>query len=57
MHNRVVHCCAIIWTAVKNILCNDSPEGNVLIEVEEDESDIGVKDALSYSWRALKESR
>ncbi|MCJ1400930.1 hypothetical protein MMC11_004141 [Xylographa trunciseda] len=56
MHNRLVHSCSRTWTAVKGILCYDSPEGHVIVESEEDESDIDVKDALSYSWRALKET-
>ena len=46
-----------VWVAVKQILCFDSPEGHVPEEAEEDDLDIGVKDALSFSWRALKESR
>ncbi|MCJ1396622.1 hypothetical protein MMC18_009513 [Xylographa bjoerkii] len=56
MHIRLVHCCSMIWFAVKDVICYDSPEGHVIVEAEDDESDADVKDALSYSWRALKEA-
>ncbi|MCJ1386583.1 hypothetical protein MMC17_009709 [Xylographa soralifera] len=56
MHNRLVRCCSMIWIVVKDVICYDSPEGHIVIEAEEDESDVHVKDALSYSWRALKET-
>ena len=35
----------------------DSPEGYTGEDFEEDDLDIGVKDTLSFSWRALKEAR
>ena len=44
-----------VWSCVYETLCNDAPEGFVPEELEEE--DIGTKDVLSYSWRALKESR
>lgn len=44
-----------VWTCVYGTLCNDAPEGFTPDELEEEE--IGTKDVLSYSWRALKESR
>ena len=47
----------MIWIAVKDVVCYDSPEGHIVTEAEEDEADVNVKDALSYSWRALKEAR
>ncbi|KAG9563701.1 hypothetical protein KCU71_g6527, partial [Aureobasidium melanogenum] len=43
-----------LWTCVHDTLCNDTTEGIAAQELEEE--DIGTKDVLSYSWRALKES-
>lgn len=44
-----------LWTCVHNALCIDTTES---VAAEEPEvEDIGTKDVLSYSWRALKESR
>ena len=54
-HDRLFSCCVQVWDTVKPILCVDSPEGQG--DDEEKEADIGVKDTLSFSWRALKESR
>ena len=42
---------------MKEVLCVDSPEGHTGEDFEEDDLDIGVKDTLSFSWRALKEAR
>lgn len=44
-----------LWMCVHDTLCNDTTEGTAAEELEEE--DIGTKDVLSYSWRALKESR
>ena len=44
------------WNCMKAVLCDDAPEGFVPEELE-DEADLTTKDILSYSWRALKESR
>ena len=44
-----------VWICVHDTLCNDTTEGIAADELEEE--DIGTKDVLSYSWRALKESR
>jgi len=41
---------------VKDVLCNDSPEGH-LPEDLEDVNSIDTKDVLSYSFRAIHESR
>jgi len=41
---------------VKSILCNDAPEG-LSSDDADDEAELTTKDVLSYSWRALKESR
>ncbi|KIN07335.1 hypothetical protein OIDMADRAFT_108260 [Oidiodendron maius Zn] len=47
--------CSLIWGHVKNVLCNDSPEGHLPQGL--DESDIvDTKDVLSYSFRAIHES-
>ncbi|CAG8975357.1 hypothetical protein HYALB_00005687 [Hymenoscyphus albidus] len=41
-----------IWEAVKEVLCNDSPEGNLPDGIE-DVDMIDTKDVLSYSFRAV----
>ena len=46
-----------VWEAVQDVLCFDAPEGHEIAEDELNEQDIGTKDALSFCWRALKESR
>ena len=46
-----------IWEAVKETLCYDSPEGHGDDSEIADRLEIGLKDTLSFSWRALKESR
>ncbi|RKF60261.1 Uncharacterized protein OnM2_052010 [Erysiphe neolycopersici] len=53
--NNCVHFCSRIWTVVKPILCNDSPEGLLLEDLEEPET-VDTKDILSYSFRAIHES-
>jgi len=57
VHDRVLQACSNVWNAVKEVLCFDSPEGHVVIDPDDDEPDVGVKDTLSYCWRALKEAR
>lgn len=42
---------------MKGVLCVDSPEGHTGEDLEDDDLDVGVKDTLSFSWRALKEAR
>lgn len=57
MHRRIIEALRGVWEAVHSVLCNDAPEGFVPEDLD-DESDAQiVKDALSYSWRALKEAR
>lgn len=56
LHHRLYLCFHSVWNCVKTTLCNDAPEGYVPDEMD-DEDDIGTKDILSYSWRALKEAR
>lgn len=45
-----------IWAAVKDVLCYDSPEGHIPQELE-DMDELNTKDLLSYSFRAIQESR
>ncbi|EAW14308.1 THADA/TRM732 family protein [Aspergillus clavatus NRRL 1] len=54
-HTRLVCVCDRIWEGVKPVLCIDSPEGHS--DEPTEEFNIGPKDILSYSWRALRESR
>jgi hypothetical protein len=53
---RMYQSCNRIWDAVKNVLCNDSPEGHLPQDLDEVEA-IDTKDVLSYSFRAIHESR
>lgn len=55
VHDRIVTVCEKVWQEMKPVLCIDSPEGHS-DEPMEDLS-VGPKDILSYSWRALRESR
>lgn len=55
LHRRMLDCCDNVWDSVRDVLCIDSPEGHTAEET--DDLDIGEKDTLSYSWRALKEAR
>ncbi|CAI6088687.1 unnamed protein product [Clonostachys chloroleuca] len=55
VQNRLVSCCEQIWDAVRDILCDDSPEGHLPQELEEVDG-INTKDILSYSFRAIHES-
>ena len=57
LHERIYMDSEKVWDAVKEILCIDSPEGHTPEEDEMDDLDVGAKDTLSFSWRALKESR
>ncbi|GAM87185.1 hypothetical protein ANO11243_052060 [Dothideomycetidae sp. 11243] len=45
------------WLAVRQVLCNDAPEGFVPDELEDDEAIMDSKSILSFCWRALKEAR
>ena len=56
-HGRIIVVCRQVWNAVSVRLCVDSPE-----ITDEDADDLeeliaGPKDMLSYSWRALRDSR
>lgn len=53
---EIVSCCERAWRAVRDILCDDSPEGHLPQELEEVDG-LDTKDLLSYSFRAVHESR
>ncbi|OHE95630.1 hypothetical protein CORC01_09062 [Colletotrichum orchidophilum] len=55
LQSRIVKCCQRIWAAVRDILCDDSPEGHLPQELEDLEG-LDTKDLLSYSFRAIHES-
>ncbi|KAH8690204.1 HEAT repeat protein [Talaromyces proteolyticus] len=54
VHDRIMATCHRIWDGVKPVLCIDSPEGHT--DDTLDDMELGPKDLLSYSWRALRES-
>jgi hypothetical protein len=54
-HRRILSASQKIWLEVKDVLCIDSPEGHT--DETLDDLAVGPKDILSYSWRALRESR
>lgn len=56
LQTRMVLCCRKTWTTVRDVLCNDSPEGHLPNELDEIDA-IDTKDVLSYSFRAIHESR
>ena len=56
VHSQLTLLLQCIWQCVRDILCNDAPEGHVPDEFEDD-IEFTDKDILSYSWRALKEAR
>ena len=53
---RMSQSCFRIWQAVKDVLCNDSPEGHMPQDLDEADA-IDTKDILSYSFRAIHEAR
>ncbi|KAK0121786.1 hypothetical protein ONS95_010069 [Cadophora gregata] len=55
LQERMANCCSRVWHAVKDILCNDSPEGYLPEDLDEVE-EVDTKDVLSYSFRAIHES-
>ena len=57
LKQKMLACCTDIWEAVKATLCYDSPEGYEDEAEAVDGLDIGLKDTLSFCWRAVKESR
>src|SRR3569833_2610606 len=55
LEGRIVLSCQRIWDIVKDVLCDDSPEG-LLPQEMEDIIGLGTKDLLSYAFRAIIES-
>jgi hypothetical protein len=52
---RLFNC---VWELAKPSLCFDSPEGYMPAELEDEEDeDMNTQTVMSYSWRAVKESR
>lgn len=56
LQSRLVSCCGRVWDAVKDVLCDDSPEGHLPQELEDMEG-LDTKGLLSFSFRAVHESR
>jgi hypothetical protein len=56
LQRRILFCARQIWLTVKHVLCDDSPEGHLPEELEDIEG-LDTKDLLSYSFRAVHESR
>lgn len=56
LQQHTINYCERIWVIVKDVLCNDSPEGLVLEDME-DVNTVDTKDVLSYSFRAVHASR
>lgn len=52
----ITGCCRRIWDVVKDVLCDDSPEGHLPDDLDEMEG-LDTKNLLSYSFRAIDESR
>ncbi|KAM0252518.1 hypothetical protein ACHAQJ_007693 [Trichoderma viride] len=55
LQERMVVCCERVWKAVRDVLCDDSPEGHLPEEMEDTEG-LDTKGLLSYSFRAIHES-
>jgi hypothetical protein len=56
LQERMIVCCERVWKAVRDVLCDDSPEGHLPEEMEDTEG-LDTKGLLSYSFRAIHESR
>lgn len=56
LQSTLVSCCERVWKAVRDVLCDDSPEGHLPQELEELEG-LDTKNLLSFSFRAIHESR
>jgi hypothetical protein len=56
IHVKICVMLVEVWDIVQFVLCNDAPEGHVPQELEDVHS-LSTKDVLSYSWRALAETR
>ncbi|KAF9769372.1 hypothetical protein IL306_013219 [Fusarium sp. DS 682] len=55
LQDTLVTCCERVWAAVRDILCDDSPEGHLPQELEEIDG-LDTKDVLSYSFRSVHEA-
>lgn len=55
LQERLVKSCLDSWNTVKEILCNDSPEGHIP-EGSKMTGDVDMKSILSYCFRACHES-
>ncbi|KAM0516613.1 hypothetical protein ACHAPE_005244 [Trichoderma viride] len=55
LQEKVIFCCERVWRAVRDVLCDDSPEGHLPEEMEDMEG-LDTKGLLSYSFRAVHES-
>ncbi|KAL1888739.1 hypothetical protein Sste5346_009365 [Sporothrix stenoceras] len=54
---RIVQSCERIWHIVKHVLCDDSPEGHIPDDLEDQGvSNLDSKDLLSFSFRSINES-
>jgi hypothetical protein len=53
---EIISGCERAWEAVRDILCDDSPEGHLPQDLEEVDG-LDTKGLLSYSFRAIHESR
>lgn len=56
LESRLLSCCERTWLAVKDVLCDDSPEGHLPQELEEMDG-LDTKGLLSFSFRAVHESK
>ena len=56
LQDRLIIASERAWSAVRDILCDDSPEGHLPEELEEVDG-LDTKDVLSYSFRCIHESR
>ncbi|KAL6403743.1 hypothetical protein AUP68_13113 [Ilyonectria robusta] len=55
LQDRLMICSERVWAAVRDILCDDSPEGHLPEDLEEVDG-LDTKDILSYSFRAVHEA-
>ncbi len=55
LEKRLVNSCLASWSTVKDVLCNDSPEGHIPFGSTAT-GDIDIKGILSYCFRACHES-
>ncbi|CAK7204368.1 hypothetical protein SEUCBS139899_007124 [Sporothrix eucalyptigena] len=57
IQRRILLSCERVWCTVKHVLCDDSPEGHIPEDIEDQGiSNLDSKDLLSYSFRSINES-